>query len=455
MDESGSLREDRRVEHATLAIVAVCLLLFVDVPLPLIGNSSRLVAVLIIPLLLLGRGGVRTPFCAAMYLLLPLYILFPIFFLPNIDTFEPWKRLALELVSLAGMVLLARALASDEQRLKLTDMLVIFALASSAVAALQRFGILGPVGRDRWGYSTTASGDLRGAGFLADPNFLAILLASVVPLIVSWRFARLRGPALVVLALGLYATNSRAGILLAVVALAVSVMMRPSTRSAGPMTRGRKTVILVAVCLVALFAFNVGGQRDRAVQAFLIGAGIQNSVRTGHAVDAFVARERRQLLESWINLGMKHFPVGVGTFEQTEVAKAAHNTFATLFGQGGIVGLAIALTILACLACFFRRRSEPYAIMGAVIVLGGLTLSYPGMVFLVLPMGLADGILAGRLGTRLRPGSESPPSHPRRGGLPAAKQVADAHNGADLQVPLKMAGFHMVAWRQQRTPRPS
>jgi len=417
--ESVAVRDGRPVEQSSVvivAVVAICALLFVDVSLPVIGNSSRLLAVLIFPLLLFGQGGVRTPFCAIMFVLLPLYILVPVIFLPDVGTFEAGKVLILQFLSLAGMVLLARAIASDYQRRKLTDMLVLFAIGSATVATLQRFGVVGPVGRDRWGFSTTASGELRGAGLLADPNFFAILLASVVPLIVSWRFTWLRAPALVVVAVGLYATNSRAGIFLAVAALAFSLVTRASPFGFGNKTKGRKPVVAVAICLLALFVFNVGGQRDRAVQALLIEAGIQNDLRTEHAVDAFVARERRQLLQSWIDLAMDHFPGGVGMFTQTEVAKAAHNTFVTLFGQGGIIGLAIVLTIVACLFCFIRRRTEPYAIMGAVIVLGGLTLSYPGMVFLLLPMGLADGILAARLGTRRRPEPESQPTATQRDG---------------------------------------
>jgi hypothetical protein len=43
----------------------------------------------------------------------------------------------------------------------LTDMLIFFALVAATVALLQRYGHLGPLGRDRWGHSITASDDLR------------------------------------------------------------------------------------------------------------------------------------------------------------------------------------------------------------------------------------------------------------------------------------------------------
>jgi O-antigen ligase/polysaccharide polymerase Wzy-like membrane protein len=398
----------RRVEQPAVALILVCLLLFVDVSLPVFGNSTRVLAVLIFPALLLWGGGVRTPFCAAMYALLSLYVIVPMIFHDDVGAYEAGKVLILDyFLFLAAMVLLAKALTSECQRRKLTDMLVLFALASAVVACVQRFGFVGPLGRDRWGYSTTAAGNLRGAGFLADPNFLAILLASVVPLIVSWRFARLRAPALAVLAIGLYSTNSRTGIFLAVLALLVAIAgrvlpraTRVSTANAVLVGKRSKSVILVAACLVALFAFNVGGQRDRVVQALLIEVGVNSGVRTEHAVDAIVAHERRRLLESWIDLGIDNLPFGAGIGPKTEVTNAAHNTLVTLFAQGGLVGLAIGLVTLSCLVCFVRRRTDPFAIMGAVIILGGITASYPGMVFLILPMGLADGILAARPGTR-------------------------------------------------------
>ena len=427
--ESDRPRRDRRVEQSVVAIVVICVLLFVDVQIPLFGSSTRLIAVSVFLLLLFGAGGIRTPFCATMFVLLSLYILVPIIFRPDGGVFSTARLLIDQMLSLGGMVLLARVLASDDQRRKLTDVLVLFALVSAAVAFFQRLGILGQLGRDRWapaGYSITASGDLRGAAFLADPNFFAILLASVVPLIVSWRFTWLRAPALAVLALGLYSTNSRAGICLAALALALSILTRTSTTNAGVMAKGRKSVTLVATCLVALFAFNFGGQRDRAVQAFLIAVGVDDGVGTGHGIDAFVARERRGLLEDWIHIGMDNLPFGVGMGTRVDVPNAAHNTFVTLLGQGGIFGVAVGLTSLACLVVFVRRLREPFAIMGLVIVLGGLTLSYPGAVFLLLPMGLADGILAARLGTRPRPASESPPSQFEPGGSPATRHVDPA-----------------------------
>jgi hypothetical protein len=67
----------------------------------------------------------------------------------------------LQMACLGAMLLLARALSTEDQRRQLTDMLIFFALVAATVALLQRYGHLGPLGRDRWGHSITASDDLR------------------------------------------------------------------------------------------------------------------------------------------------------------------------------------------------------------------------------------------------------------------------------------------------------
>jgi hypothetical protein len=419
-DEVGPGCPDARNGQSAAAIFAVCLLLFVDVQIPFIGNSNRFIAVLILAVLLFGRSGtsIPMPFCAAMAFLLPVYYLVPPLAHPDVDARDFVTVLVFQMACVVAAVFLARALSTDGQRRQLTDMLIFFALAAATAAILQRYGLLAPLGRDRWGYATTASDNLRGAGFMADPNFLAIALASVVPLAVNWRFTQFRWPAIVILGLGVNATDSRAGIFFAVLALALSLTGRLSSRRAVMSAKGQKFAAVVGVCLIVLFALNVGGQRDRVVEGVLIQVGLHSVVEG--SVDeaaAISARDRRELLGSWVEVGVDSLPFGGGIGAQdkvvanTGVTRAAHNTFAQTFGQGGVAGLLIGLTTLLCLACFIRRRSEPFAIMGIVIVAGGLVLSFPGTVFLVVPMGLADGIRAAQLGRPTRRASPSSASH--------------------------------------------
>jgi hypothetical protein len=249
---------------------------------------------------------------------------------------------------------------------------------------------------------------------MADPNFLAVVLACVLPLVVNWRFRKLRWPATVIIGAGVYATDSRSGLLLAVVALALSMVNRPGGRAMR--AKGYAAMAAFMVCVVALFALDVGGQRDRVVEGVLIGLGIQASEDRAHQDIASVL-DRRELLLAWVDVGMDSLPFGSGIAAQDKAvthakyATGAHNTFVHALGQGGVSGLLIDLVILLCLACFIRRRTEPFAIMGIVIIAGGLVLSYPGLVFVVLPMGLADGIRAAGLGSMAGRGVWSPAAH--------------------------------------------
>lgn len=411
VDSAGATRD---LQYTGVGIVVVGLLIFVDVQLPFVGNSNILLAFLVAPLLVLSASQVRTPFTAAMAVLLPLYFLIPVLVHQDLDLVQTGKVLVFSMLSVGGMVFLARALAEPRHRRRLIDVLILLALASAALATLQRFGFVGPLGRDRWGYSTTETGELRGAGFLADPNFLALLLASVVPLAVNWRLTQLRIPVLIALGVGLYSTNSRAGLLFAVLALFASILVKRSAALTSVSSRGRKAILIAGAVLLALFIFNVGGQRSRVLQALLIEAGYPVSVG-GYSTtdDIYVATERRRLLLSWVDLGLDNLPFGIGSGAHTDLSKAAHNTFATLLAEGGVIGVAISVALLLCAVTFVRYRSDPFAIMGAVIILGGAALSYPGSIFLVIPMGLADGVLASRLGQRPRRQPKPPP--PLRG----------------------------------------
>ena len=131
------------------------------------------------------------------------------------------------------------------------------------------------------------------------------------------------------------------------------------------------------------------------------------------------AVNRREALGQWVDLGFDSLPFGAGigvadTVETTwKSGIVAHNAFVSAFGEGGVAGLLIDVMTLLAFACFISRRSEPFAMMGIVVVTGGLFLSYPGNVLMVLPLGLADGIRAAQLGIAARRGAASPASHSR------------------------------------------
>lgn len=214
--------------YAFLTSVAVGCLFLVDIDLPVVGGSNRVVAIAIFALLIFGRMNVRirTPLCAAVAFLLPLYFLLPPLVHPDVEAGDFVTVFVLQMACVAAAVLLARQMTTERRRHRLIDVFVVLAVAAAIVAVFQRYGDLGPLGRDRWGRYMTEYEALRGTGFLADPNFLAVPLASVVPLSINWRFTQLRWPATVVLGAGVYATDSRAGILLTVLALGLSTASR-------------------------------------------------------------------------------------------------------------------------------------------------------------------------------------------------------------------------------------
>ncbi|MFG1930072.1 O-antigen ligase family protein [Mycobacterium sp. NPDC048908] len=408
IDDFLPRRDDLRGERSLVVILAISALLFVDIQLPVIGSSNRLLAVLVLPLLLFGRSHISTPFCAAAAFLLPVYFLVPPLIHQDVDAHDFITVFVFQMTAVGAMVLLARVLAHEDQRRKLTDALILFAIGSAMIATLQRYGALEPLGRDRWGHAVTVSDSLRGAGFLADPNFLAAALASVIPLALNWRFRRVRWLAVVVLGVGVNATDSRMGILLTVLALVLSVTAGMGSRRDSVNSNRQKAVVVIAACLIALFAFNVGGQRDRVVEGVLIGVGVHDVATTADAIAGGTAHSRRQAVLEWIDVGLNGLPFGVGIgaddgfATRSSTGLVAHNSYVSAFAEGGVAGLLLDVTVLLCVACFIRRRTEPFAIMGIILAASGLFLTYG--LCMIVPLGLADGIRAAGLGIRERRG---------------------------------------------------
>lgn len=409
MSDANPTQLDRDVKHrdhlAFLGLLAICILLFIDVQLPVVGSSNRLVALLAVPLLFLGRSRISTPFCAIGALLLSAYYLLPPLFSPTLDSHNFETILLYSLASLSAMVLLARAIDDEQRRYQLADLLIVFAITSAVLAMLQRYGMLDALGRNRWGHAITSDQSLRGAALLADPNFLATILASVVPLAVNWRIKRLRWPAVAVIALGVNATDSRAGIVLTILAIVLATFLRPSTADTTKFRIPKYVVVSFAV-LAVLLALNIGGQRDRVITGIMIGAGLSDLEQgTVDAAAELSALNRREAAQRWMELGFESLPFGAGVNAQDRVdirsqsGIAAHNGFVSAFGQGGVAGLLIDIVTIVAFIYLVRRRSEPFAVMGMIVVIGGLFLSYPGTPFFVLPLGLADGVRSARLGS--------------------------------------------------------
>lgn len=407
MDGPPAASSSLRVEHAApvtsgswAAAVVICVALFTDVNVPGFGSSTRLAMLAAAVLLAFSHSGLTCRRTWLAIAFLPGYYALPAL-VDSSARFTEWDPLMAIGFGLVA-VLAARELQSEVGWQHLIDLTVLSAGISGLVALGQRQGNLPPLAIDLWGRATAADGTLRGAGFLPDPNFLAVLLAAAVPLAFSWRRARLRPIALLAIAAGLYATDSRTGMLLAIGVLGISIVLQRQSWGDVSRRRGRLLVQLAAALLVVSFAVNVGGQRDRLVgglQTALSGDS-SSSVSLDSAANVS-AQDRREFAIAWFRLGWERFPFGAGVDAvqsiSTESGKhnAAHNNFAQAFAQGGAFGVGIIVLTISSLLLFVRRRAEPFALFGGVIVLGGLFLSYPASVLFLFPIGLADGIARG------------------------------------------------------------
>lgn len=421
--------ESRRFRRSAIIVAAVvCTVAFVDVPVPFFGSVVRLFALPVLALLVTSRSHFVPAGLGTVALLLPAYFLLPVIVNGSTNASDAVAGLVDQFIFIGVALLLARQLGDPERRLITTRTFVLFASVSGAVAMAQSAGLLPPLGRDLWGRAVSAAGSFRGAAFLADPNFLAVLLAATVPLGLSLRFVATRVISLVAIFGGIYATNSRAGMILGLLAVILVLVVRARRDSAGASAR---TTALWLVALLALaLILNIGEQRDRIVDGLQIG--LLNAQGTNASADPgadLSAADRRAFADAWLQLGIERFPFGAGVNAQdyivvsTGLHNAAHNNFLQLLGQGGFSGLVIGAVTLISAVTLFRSRRSAFALSGLIVICGGFFLSYPGTLFLVLPVALADSQRAhgiDRLAIRKMSAKPlpAPRQSPRRTGSP-------------------------------------
>ena len=303
--QRSHVRQPRPGSAAWLMAVLPALVLFVDISLPVLGSSNRFIMLVIIPLFLWRHVRITLKYCTGALFLLVGCFLVPALFVQGASFWGTISSIAFQVAMLGVAVLAARSGASTATRRLMLDALVALAAMSAVAALAQRYGGMPALGLDRWGRASSATGDFRGAALLSDPNFLAVGLAGCLPIVLKWhRSIRVRMVMAVTIVAGLYATDSRAGILLAVLGVAiclsrdtVGLLRSPDRR------RVRRLVVISATCVSVLLLVNVGGQRDRLVDALLVALSIRevsDSVDAGAAVSA---RDRRELLGAWIDLG--------------------------------------------------------------------------------------------------------------------------------------------------------
>ena len=302
---------------------------------------------------------------------------------------------------------------------------IVLSITTAVLALGQMFGVLPLVADAASNVDAreTGTGLVRGTGLKNDPNFTAmLLLVGLVLCFYTWRrYARLLG--VLVILVGIAATLSRMGVLIActvlVLGAAPTVSLRRSPgRKIASVGAAALSVVLVAV---ALFLVSPGPVRQymaeriddlRATYQTLV-LGVEPALAPGQ-VNIGSGVERADLNQAALHVFLDHWAVGVGANEVpaavgrlTGMPAPAHNTYLETAAVGGLVGLALlsyyVASVVSLLAAGFRRyrkvltfeqqtlqRSIRLVIVVIASLAAVLTLDY--IAFFWLPMCLAIGI---------------------------------------------------------------
>lgn len=357
----SGFRWSAREAGARLAIAAFVLAQFVEitffhvVSVPV--TAQKLAALLAFPLALLLIGGIRAP--ARLLVLAALLLL--AFTMRDLTgaVLDPRTLSAssVVLIGLAGAVVLFTALESDPRALGwLASTWIAFAAATAVVAILQAFGLV-PMftpGKELLGGREVMPGVslYRGVGLKEDPNFQSLMLC--IGLVFS-QFRQRKGMRTctsALLALGVVATFSRMGLLLAVLILAAAPIARASSRGRiVASVRSLATVAMVGIGL-ALFVRFVSPATGTYLEnrfgdvvttyEMVLGEDVPRS----SPAPPSSARARLLLAVGAIDLGARNWGRGIGAFrteaelrKTTGLSNVSHNTYLELFVIGGVWGL--------------------------------------------------------------------------------------------------------------------
>lgn len=379
--------------HGQVASAGLILLCCTLASLSLFGGSSRVDE----PLLLFARVGAIIGVCVAWVLLsrdqlrvvrTPLLFMLALAImitaqlvplppaiwqaLPGMDevvaasrlagTMENWRPLSLapaatfnSLMSLlpATAMILCYALLEERHRKSLPIIIVVIAALSVVVAGLQVGGI-----SQLYHYRITNMSVP--TGLMANRNHQALLLAFSIPAIAAIAMNRTRGAvpqmsdllvsglAFVVVLAMMVSTGSRAGLLLAVVATGLAAFYVWSLLKGGAKRQGSPSrLVNIGGAAVLLGAF--------AIIAAAMGSGGNSFTRLGEV--EVEGDQRMQVIPQLIELSQKFFPFGSGfgsfpdVFQiiepddqlNTAYFNNAHNDFAQVIIEGGVVGAAIVI----------------------------------------------------------------------------------------------------------------
>jgi O-antigen ligase len=209
----------------------------------------------------------------------------------------------------------------------------------------------------------------RSAGFYVNPNVSSQALAGygLVFLLVrstKFRFADLILMSLV--AVGVFATFSRAGILAAMILLTVATAMRARRQQMPRIVAGVVTVTLLAGIFAFYVIHSLDLSSDASIRVFSLtergGVGDYEEDRGGVALESFELFMQNPL-----------FGLGVGVIAELE--EGPHNMFVAMLVEYGVVGLVIYLGIILRLILIARRANRDlsgmvFLFLGWLVIFG-------------------------------------------------------------------------------------
>jgi O-antigen ligase len=339
--------------------------------LPIFGLATNAAGVLLLVAWLVWLPGERTHAVAAIRLHRPLLVCVALL-LGWLTLSLTWARdpgaaapevLRWWTAALALVVLLTTVRTERDVRL------VIAALIAGAVLSVLIGVAGGSLGSPATSVETATSTEGRLQGGADDPNFLAAYLVAIVGLAAAIRprldgIARLAIPVVVaVLVAGLFATQSRGGLIAAVAALATALVLLPD----------RRLAIGACAAAFALGAVAYVAAEPSALERITTASEDRGNGRE----DLWRVAVRMSADHPVVGVGLGNFRVRSGEYVREPGAlqfvdlivdrpHEVHNTYLQLLAENGVIGLGLFLAVAAAAMGSAWRAARRFQAAGAL-----------------------------------------------------------------------------------------
>ncbi len=347
---------------SSLLIITFVCVQFIDLTLYDVGGFSisvqKTVAALVFPisLLLIRRLRFDKHLIGFAVLLTVVYLIGHI--ARGEVTPEGWSAVIGVWMQLWGAIALLTAVVEKKDGVLLVGKVWIWiSVVTAILAILQSLGVIPLINvpEEYLHNRETETGFYRGIGLKFDPNFHALMLAIGIAFVGVFLKGKTRLLAFLIICLGIVATFSRMGLILAGIIMfftffVESFAVREKWLSTAFKTFGLLGVISLVILLLYQWAPLV--IKDYLVKRFedMITALSLITVSEEYWPYSHLssAEVRAILLRTSLLLGLENWTVGLGAYETdkavfnlTGLNNVAHNTFLELFVIGGIWGLAV------------------------------------------------------------------------------------------------------------------